>query len=92
VLTSEDSGSAEAQTIFTAEEGAHPVFIGGIQIVNWEKISDNLWKAKVPEVQRFGLYFEQLFVNMNILSLNIFAVPKSISSHPLGESKIFENS
>ena len=63
VLTNEDSGSPDATVTITAEKGANPVFIGGIQIVNWEKISDKVWKARVPEVQRFGSYFEQLYVN-----------------------------
>lgn len=62
-LTSEDSGSAGAGMIFTAEEGANAVFIGGIQVTQWEKISEHIWKASIPEVKQYGLYFEQLYVN-----------------------------
>lgn len=63
ILTEEDAGSDNAPVIFIAEVGANPVFVGGIQISNWEKVSDKLWKANVPDVTRNGLYFEQLYVN-----------------------------
>ena len=63
LFTDLDSGSEDAPLTFTAEEGATPVFVGGIAIDNWEKVSDKLWKAHVPEVRRYGLYFEQLYVN-----------------------------
>ena len=63
ILTEEDAGSDNAQVIFVAEVGSNPVFVGGILISNWEKVSDKLWKANVPEVTSNGLYFEQLYVN-----------------------------
>ena len=63
ILTEEDAGSDNAPVIFIAEVGANPVFVGGIQISNWEKVTDKLWKANVPDVTRNGLYFEQLYVN-----------------------------
>jgi len=63
ILTEEDAGSDNAPVIFIAEVGANPVFVGGIQISNWEKVTDKLWKAKVPDVSSNGLYFEQLYVN-----------------------------
>jgi len=63
VLTPEDSGTESAPFTITTELDAHPVFIGGIQIKNWEKVSDKLWKAQIQEVNRYGLYFEQLYVN-----------------------------
>ncbi len=63
VLTDIDSGSDNSPVVFVAAKGEEPVFVGGIQIGNWEKVSDKLWKAKVPEVSRYGLYFEQLYIN-----------------------------
>jgi hypothetical protein len=63
LLTNQDSGTEIFPLIFKADEGANPVFVGGIPIKNWEKVSDKVWKAKVPEVNRFGFYFEQLYVN-----------------------------
>lgn len=63
LFTDLDSGSEDAPLTFTAAEGAKPVFVGGISIGNWEKVSDDLWKTHVPEVRRYGLYFEQLYVN-----------------------------
>ncbi|MGQ1889000.1 right-handed parallel beta-helix repeat-containing protein [Thermophagus sp. OGC60D27] len=63
VFTDIDSGGDNAPIVFKAAKGEEPVFVGGIAIENWEKVSDNLWKAKVPEVSRYGLYFEQLYVD-----------------------------
>ncbi len=63
ILTEEDSGKEGAPLTFTAAEGARPVFVGGIPIHNWVKVSYKLWKANVPEVSRYGLYFEQLYMN-----------------------------
>ncbi|MRX65383.1 right-handed parallel beta-helix repeat-containing protein [Maribacter luteus] len=64
-LTGIDSGSDDFPVVFIAANSEEPVFVGGIQIENWEKVTDELWKAKVPEVSRYGLYFEQLYVNGN---------------------------
>ena len=63
ILNEQDSGTENAPVTFIADENANPVFLGGIQITNWEKVSDNLWKAKVPEVNSYGFNFEQLYVN-----------------------------
>lgn len=62
-LTEEDSGDKNFQIVYRAASGANPVFKGGIEIGGWEKVSDKLWRAKVPETSRYGLYFEQLYVN-----------------------------
>ncbi|MGV8139033.1 MAG: right-handed parallel beta-helix repeat-containing protein [Mangrovibacterium sp.] len=64
-LFPEDSGTDDAPVIFKADEGAHPVFSGGKRISGFEKISETLWKAKVPEVTVYDWYFEQLYVNGN---------------------------
>lgn len=63
VLSPEDSGTEAAPFTITTELDARPVFIGGIPVKNWEKVSDKLWKARIQEVGKYGLYFEQLYVN-----------------------------
>ena len=63
ILRPGDSGSDDAPVVFLPEEGAHPVFIGGKRITGFEKISETLWRAKIPEVAEFGWSFEQLYVN-----------------------------
>ena len=63
VLNPDDSGTEKSPVIFRAEEGAHPVFYGGKKIGGFEKLSETLWRAKIPEVTEFGWYFEQLYVN-----------------------------
>jgi parallel beta-helix repeat protein len=63
ILSPEDSGTEESPVIFKAEEGANPVFYGGKLLEGFEKISENLWRAKIPEVAQRGWYFEQLYVN-----------------------------
>jgi parallel beta-helix repeat protein len=64
-LNPEDSGTDAAPVIFKADEGAHPVFSGGKKISGFEKVSETLWRAKVPEAITYGWYFEQLYVNGN---------------------------
>jgi hypothetical protein len=65
ILTEEDSGTDNAQIVYTAEAGTHPVFYGGAQIKGFQKVNDKLWKAYVPVVARFGWNFEQLYINGN---------------------------
>ena len=40
-----------------------PCFIGGVSVKGWQKYGDKLYRAYVPEVTRYGLEFEQLYVN-----------------------------
>ena len=63
VFNPEDSGTADAPVVFKAAEGAHPVICGGKKISGFEKVSETLWKAKIPEVAEYGWSFEQLYVN-----------------------------
>ncbi len=62
-LTVEDSGSPGSPVTFTSEAGKKAVFRGGVEISNFEKVSDKLWKAFVPNVAYYNYYFEQLYVN-----------------------------
>jgi hypothetical protein len=63
VLTADDSGSAGKPVIYRGDPESPPVFIGGIVITGWEQLSGKLWKTHVGEVTRYGLYFEQLYIN-----------------------------
>ena len=63
VMNVEDSGTADAPVVFRADEGAHPVFYGGKKIETFEKVTETLWRARIPEVTSYGWYFEQLYVN-----------------------------
>lgn len=60
-LTEEDSGTDASPLVFKGEDGVF--FYGGIYLNKFEKVSDSLWKTKVPEVLRYGWRFEQLYVN-----------------------------
>lgn len=59
----DDSGTEKSPVIFKAEEGAHPVFYWGKKIEGFEKVSETLCRAKIPEVTEYGWYFEQLYIN-----------------------------
>ena len=62
-LTSDDSGTPASPLVFKAEPGTKAVFRGGIQVSGFEKVSDTLWRAFIPQVAYYDSYFEQLFVN-----------------------------
>lgn len=40
-----------------------PCFSGGLVVKGWEKYGDKLYRAYIPEVVRYGLNFEQFYVN-----------------------------
>jgi len=63
LIGTENSGSEKSPVIVKAEEGARPVFCGGKKIEGFEKVSEQLWRARIPEVAEFGWDFEQLYVN-----------------------------
>lgn len=63
ILTSDDSGTKEAPLVFKSEEGKKAIFRGGIQITGFEEVSNNLWRAMIPNVAFYDSYFEQLYVN-----------------------------
>ena len=46
-------------------EGMGPdvTFYGGIPVKRWEKVTNRLWRAFIPQVQESGFTFEQFFVN-----------------------------
>lgn len=58
-----DDAVPGSPTVFRAAEGAKAVFRGGVEIGGFEKVSENLWRAFVPQVAYYDSYFEQLYVN-----------------------------
>ena len=62
-LTIDDSGTPASPLIFKAESGTKAVFRGGIQVSGFERVSDTLWRAFIPQVAYYDSYFEQLYVN-----------------------------
>ncbi|OFX36352.1 MAG: hypothetical protein A2W90_15030 [Bacteroidetes bacterium GWF2_42_66] len=63
VLGPEDSGTTESPLVFKTEENASPVIYGGTKLQPFEKVSQTLWRIKIPEVAQYGWNFEQLYVN-----------------------------
>lgn len=63
VLGPEDSGTEQAPVVFKAEDGERPVIYGGKRIGGFEKVAENLWRAKIPEAAEYGWNFEQLYVS-----------------------------
>jgi parallel beta-helix repeat protein len=63
MMETADSGTEKSPVIFKAEDGAHPQFCGGKKVMGIEKMSETLWRAKIPETAGYGWYFEQLYVN-----------------------------
>ncbi|CAG4995293.1 hypothetical protein DYBT9275_01601 [Dyadobacter sp. CECT 9275] len=55
--------SADSNLRFTSDPNKKAVFHGGFKITSFQKISDTLWLADVPETLISTRSFEQLFVN-----------------------------
>lgn len=49
--------------VFEGDASGKPEISGGIAITGWETTPEGWWKCRVPEVVRYGVRFEQLFVN-----------------------------
>jgi hypothetical protein len=62
-FTPADSGTATAPILYAAAPGASPLFSGGRLIRGWQRGTDGVWFAEVPEVKAGTWYFEQLWVN-----------------------------
>ncbi len=63
VFAPEDGGTADAAVIYEADEGAKPVFSGGVKIGPFRPGEEGVWTAAVPGVAEGRFRFEQLFVN-----------------------------
>lgn len=62
-LTLKDAGSQQSPLVFRAEAGTKAIFRGGIKVGGFEKVSEKLWRAFIPNVAYYDYYFEQLYVN-----------------------------
>lgn len=56
------SSKDDAPVIFEGM-GENVTFYGGIPVANWEKVSDNLWRAPISELPTGNYTFEQFYVN-----------------------------
>lgn len=70
----EDAGTAESPTVILADEGANPVFSGGVKVEGWKRFNGPLeglpevaegqvWVADVPVVGGQEVQFRQMWVN-----------------------------
>jgi len=60
IFTTSDSGQNGYDIIYRAADGETPILSGGLNVINWERITDSqLWKAKVENVKDF----RQLYIN-----------------------------
>jgi hypothetical protein len=62
-LGPDDGGTDQSPVIFTADADNRPVFYGGMKLDKFEEVNKNLWRVFVPEVARYGFYFEQMYIN-----------------------------
>lgn len=63
LLSEKDSRNENAALTFKGENGHQPVLNGGKLLPKFERVSEQLWRAFIPEVKRYGWTFEQLYVN-----------------------------
>jgi hypothetical protein len=62
VFNAEHFTNKSANLFFKAATGKIPVISGGIEISGWQKISDGLWKTKLPENYKKEKTPRELFV------------------------------
>lgn len=59
-----------ARPIVVRGDASHmPRMMGGIAIKGWEHWKDGIYRAYIPEVERYGFSFEQFYVNGNRATL-----------------------
>ena len=63
VLTSSDAGTKKSPVVFRGQPNMRTVFYGGKETDLFKVINQNLWCVFIPEVERYGLNFEQLYIN-----------------------------
>ena len=62
-LSSIDAGTAQSPVVFRGQPDEHTLFYGGMETGRFEAVQPGLWRVFIPEVAKYGLYFEQLYVN-----------------------------
>lgn len=55
--------SSSRPIIIKGQGTQKPRFLGGIRVGDWEKCDNGMYRAYIPEVARYGLDFEQFYVN-----------------------------
>ena len=63
ILSSLDAGTKQSPVIYRGQPNARTVFYGGMETNRFEVLNPGLWRVFIPEVAKFGLYFEQLYIN-----------------------------
>ncbi|MCY1719394.1 right-handed parallel beta-helix repeat-containing protein [Prolixibacteraceae bacterium Z1-6] len=63
LLLPQDGGTEEYPVVYSAEEGAVPVFSGGKTISGFKVLENGIWEVVVPECKRYNWRFDQLYVN-----------------------------
>jgi len=63
MLSSLDAGTEQSPVIYRGQPDALTVFYGGMETNRFEVFSPGLWRVFIPEVAKYGLYFEQLYIN-----------------------------
>ena len=63
MLSSLDAGTKQSPVVFRGQPDARTVFYGGNETGRFEIVRPGLWRVFIPETARYGLYFEQLYVN-----------------------------
>jgi len=58
-----DAGTEQSPVIYRGQPNARTVFYGGMETNRFEVIQPGLWRIFIPEVAKYGLYFEQLYIN-----------------------------
>jgi len=62
-LSASDARTQQAPVVFRGQSNSRTVFYGGMEPGRFEVVNPELWRVYIPEVARFGLYFEQLYLN-----------------------------
>lgn len=87
-FTPEDSGTAEAPTVYAAYPGETPIVSGGERLTGWQATGNRIWKAEVPDVKAGRWQFRQLFVNgrravrARLPASGFFTISEAVESTP----------
>ncbi len=63
LLTPTDAGTRQSPVVFRGQPNASTIFYGGLETGRFEVVNPSLWRVFIPEVARYGLNFEQLYIN-----------------------------
>ena len=63
MLSSLDAGTKQSPVVFRGQPNERTVFYGGLETGRFEVVNPDLWCVFIPQVAKYGLYFEQLYFN-----------------------------